>query len=148
MAIRRGPSPAVPVPPAIVIPPHGRYEPGIRGSVSLRTFGPALWRCFVTRYFGFRGRASLAEFWWFTLVVVCGEMVLAQLRSNVPFEVWVYLTLIPGIAVTVRRLHDVHRSGWNYLWIFTFVGAFVVLYWACLPSDSSPLNRWGPPDPI
>jgi len=44
-----------------------------------------------------------------------------------------YVALIPPtIAVTVRRLHDRNRSGWNYWWVLMpFFGALVVLIWCC-----------------
>ena len=38
------------------------------------------------------------------------------------------LILIPSLSVTVRRLHDVNKSGWNMLWSLTIVGVFYVLY--------------------
>ena len=38
------------------------------------------------------------------------------------------LCLIPSLSVTVRRLHDVNKSGWNILWSLTVVGVFYVLY--------------------
>lgn len=39
--------------------------------------------------------------------------------------------LIPVIAVKVRRLHDVNKSGWWLLIAFTGIGYFVLLYWYC-----------------
>ena len=38
------------------------------------------------------------------------------------------VVLIPSLSVTVRRLHDVNKSGWNILWILTIFGAFYVIY--------------------
>ena len=38
------------------------------------------------------------------------------------------LCLIPSLSVTVRRLHDVNKSGWNILWSLTVVGVFYVPY--------------------
>jgi uncharacterized membrane protein YhaH (DUF805 family) len=137
--------------PTLVGFPHAPqasvYRPSPRGPVDVRKFFPAVAAVFA-RYVDFRGRASLAEFWWFEAFQVT---VTLSIRHGVPESLvafWTVLTFVPGIAVAVRRLHDVRKSGWNYLWVFTGVGAFVVLYWMTLPSDSSPDNPWGPPRPL
>jgi uncharacterized membrane protein YhaH (DUF805 family) len=137
-----------------------QYERSDRGPVRLGTAFPAIMRCFA-KYIGFTGRASLAEFWWwvvFQIVVfwliffVNAEIDIARHRNtDVAGKVvlwWWALTFLPGWAVTVRRLHDVRRSGWNTLWLLTYVGALPLLYWASLPSDAAPNNPWGPRDPI
>jgi uncharacterized membrane protein YhaH (DUF805 family) len=99
----------------------------------------------VLRYFGFRGRASLAEYWWYTLF--SWIVFRAVYNAEALLGGWVVLTALPGLAVTVRRLHDTRRSGWNVLWSLTGIGAFAVLYWLTLPSDAN-TNAWGPPDPL
>jgi len=53
--------------------------------------------------------------------------------------------MIPGIAVGVRRLHDVGRSGWWMLIALTGIGAFVLLYW--FVKDSEPGNNEYGPNP-
>lgn len=60
------------------------------------------WRVFVTKYATFTGRASRREFWSFCLIIfliscVCGLAL---------------VTIIPAIAVCIRRLHDINRCGW------------------------------------
>ena len=53
-------------------------------------------------------------------------------------------TLIPGIAVGIRRLHDTDRSGWWLLIAFVpFIGALVLLVFFLLDGTSGP-NRFGP----
>ncbi|MCX5514141.1 DUF805 domain-containing protein [Kaistia algarum] len=50
--------------------------------------------------------------------------------------------LLPSIAVTVRRLHDVGRSGWwIFLGLLPLIGALVLLYWYVQPSQTGP-NRY------
>jgi uncharacterized membrane protein YhaH (DUF805 family) len=145
---------------AVYVPPRpldlGSYEPGPRGELELRTFFPAILRCFA-QYAGFRGRAPLAEFWWFAFlqgaaffgaVLVSGIEPKSSSAAATFWLWWLLLTFVPGWAVTVRRLHDVRRSGWNSLWWFTGIGALVVLILAAFPSDVSPSNPWGPPKPI
>jgi hypothetical protein len=48
----------------------------------------------------------------------------------------------PCIAIVVRRFHDIDKSGWWYLLIFTIGGAFVVLYWLCSAGDERD-NQYG-----
>jgi uncharacterized membrane protein YhaH (DUF805 family) len=52
-------------------------------------------------------------------------------------------TFIPNLAVIARGFHDIDRTGWWILLIFTFFGLFVVIYWACQRGTSGP-NRFGP----
>jgi len=52
--------------------------------------------------------------------------------------------IIPSIAVTVRRLHDMGRSGWwLLLWLIPFVGVIVIFIFTLLDSQATE-NEWGP----
>ncbi len=52
--------------------------------------------------------------------------------------------LIPSIAVGVRRMHDIDRSGWWLLIAFVpFIGVIVLLVFALLPGTAGD-NRFGP----
>ena len=56
-------------------------------------------------------------------------------------------TLLPGLAVSVRRLHDIDRVGWWVLLaLIPVIGAIVLIYWACLRGTVG-ANRFGP-DPL
>jgi len=48
-----------------------------------------------------------------------------------------------NIAITVRRLHDINRSGW-WFWfgLFPIIGQLIVLYWLVQPSDNA-INNYG-----
>jgi uncharacterized membrane protein YhaH (DUF805 family) len=133
---------SVPLPPELDV-----YRRSPRGAVDVRKFFPAVITVFA-KALDFRSRASLAEFWWYETFHVVVTLAIADRVAPIIIGWWTLLTILPGVAVAVRRLHDVRRSGWNYLWVFTGVGAFVVLYWMTLPSDSSPGNPWGPPRPL
>jgi len=105
-------------------------------------------------YVTFRGRASRAEFWQFT--VIMGVIVFAALvidagfisgpnTKEAPFAAIVILAhALPTIAVSVRRLHDVDRSGW-FLFIngIPLVGFVLLLVWACEAGTPGP-NQFGP----
>lgn len=80
-----------------------------------------------TKYATFRGTASRPEYWWWTLfsVVVTGVINAFQGDLDNPNTaastlglVWAVGTLIPGLAVTVRRFHD---AGFSGKWLFTLL---------------------------
>jgi len=54
--------------------------------------------------------------------------------------------IIPMLAVTVRRLHDMDKSGWWILLGFTGIGALVLLYWYVQRGTTGP-NQFGE-DPL
>jgi uncharacterized membrane protein YhaH (DUF805 family) len=57
---------------------------------------------------------------------------------------WWLGTLIPSIAVAVRRFHDQNQSGWLYLLcLIPYVGGIVLLVFMCLDGTPGP-NRFGP----
>ena len=105
-----------------------------------------------SNYAKFRGRAARSEFWWFQLFIVLGGIVAAVLdllaNSNVlggePLATLFYLaTIIPGLAVSVRRLHDTDSSGWwLLLGLIPLIGMIVLIVWWCL-EGSKGYNRFG-----
>jgi len=95
--------------------------------------------CFK-KYATFEGTARRSEYWWFFLFNFVVSMVLALMVPKVSY-VYSLLVLLPGIAVTTRRLHDTDRSGWWQLISFVpFVGIVVMIVFLC--QDSRP-NRYG-----
>ena len=46
-----------------------------------------------------------------------------------------WVTLIPSISLSVRRLHDIDKSGWWLLISFTIIGIPVLIYWAIKAGD-------------
>jgi uncharacterized membrane protein YhaH (DUF805 family) len=103
----------------------------------------------------FSGRAIRSEFWyWFlfaVLVVIATSVVDAVLFSELevsPISTLAGLALIlPGISISIRRLHDLDRSGWWYLLVFVpLVGGIILLIWNCIRGTVGP-NRFGP-DPL
>lgn len=94
-------------------------------------------------YFDFAGRAGRSEFWYFVLfyTVVCLVLTLIDIallgEDGILFSgIFALVMLIPSISVTVRRLHDIDRSGWwTLLWIVPVIGWGVMIYWHCQPSE-------------
>ncbi len=95
------------------------------------------------KYTDFQGRASRPAYWWPALVSFLISLILSLLVGPL-YLIYSLAYLCPSIALGVRRLHDVGRTG-KWMWIvITGVGAIVLLYWAVQPS-SQETNEWGPP---
>jgi uncharacterized membrane protein YhaH (DUF805 family) len=120
----------------------------------------------LKQYANFSGRARRKEYWMFFLFYMIFGAVAMTLDkmfgtafrttfsfSGQPLEYglgygWIYLiyvlaTILPSLAVGVRRLHDIGKSGWNYLLgLIPLVGAIILLVWSCKESQSGE-NKWG-----
>ena len=113
-------------------------------------FWEAIKICF-NKYANFNERASRSEYWWFTLFTTLTNAISSFFDYLIQFDYYnsfleyysfgevgqfeiihFLILLIPSVAVGFRRLHDVNRSAWNYLWAFTIIGA-TVLANACGP---------------
>lgn len=111
-------------------------------------------RLAVKNYANFNGRTSRGGYWWYILAVVLASIAISVVDSlffgsgfgrhgNGPLAILFSLaTIIPGLSITVRRFHDLGRSGWWYLIVFTIIGAFVILYWFCQPGTRGD-NKYG-----
>jgi uncharacterized membrane protein YhaH (DUF805 family) len=105
-------------------------------------------------YVGFSARAARSEYWFWTLFTVLVSIAatlidLALFRSFdfSPLSTIVSLgLLLPSLAVGVRRLHDLDRTGWWLLLIITVIGSILLLVWFCMRGTAGP-NRFGP-DPL
>lgn len=105
-------------------------------------------------YATFAGRAARSEYWYWTLfailVALATSIVDLALFPGVqlsPINSLASLALfLPGLAVSVRRLHDLDRTGWWVLVAFTGIGLILLLVWYCLRGTLGP-NRYGP-DPL
>lgn len=101
-----------------------------------------------SRYVDFSTRSSRSEYWWFVLSYFVIAIVLGLIDSFtigmgiLPLIV-VLAYLIPSLAVVVRRLHDVGRSGWWILIaLIPLIGPLIVLYWMVIGGEDSE-NRFG-----
>ncbi|MGL4364490.1 MAG: DUF805 domain-containing protein [Bacteroidales bacterium] len=110
----------------------------------------------ITQYADFKGRSRRKEYWIFVLFnALFGSIT--QVLDNIlglNFEplhlgigwfscIYGLIILIPSFAVVIRRLHDIGKSGWNYLISFIpIVGWIILLIWLCRDSVKS-ANKWG-----
>jgi len=109
----------------------------------------------LKKYAVFNGRATRSEYWFFVLFNIIASVVLsigdkivgtysAATGLGLLSGVYAIAVLLPGIGVSIRRLHDIGRSGWWLLIAFVpFIGAIVLLIFAA--QDSAPGdNEYGP----
>jgi uncharacterized membrane protein YhaH (DUF805 family) len=109
----------------------------------------------LKKYAVFSGRSRRMEFWYFVLFNIIVGVVLALIdmligtfsaASNIGLLSGIYslAVLIPTLALWVRRLHDIDRTGW---WIFInlipLIGTIVLLVFALTPGTPGS-NRYGP----
>lgn len=112
-------------------------------------FPESVVRC-LRKYATFRGRATRAEYWWFSLFnTLLGMVVYAAVQHLMGTEAAdgaasiVQLALfLPMLAVGVRRLHDIDFRGWWMLLGLTGVGIIPLIIFFCLPGKQAP-NRFG-----
>ena len=98
----------------------------------------------LTNYVGFSGRARRSEFWLYNLFCVIVGVAASIVGSVfVSFLLVPLALLLPGFAITVRRLHDIGKSGWMILVaLVPLVGPIILLVLFCL--DSQPgQNAYG-----
>ena len=109
--------------------------------------------CIAKKYADFNGRASRSEYWWFQLfyiivafvAVIFDSMYIDNSQTMGPLELVTTLALLlPALAVTARRLHDVGRSGWWMLIFITVIGMIPLLIWYISVGTKSK-NKYGPP---
>ena len=106
----------------------------------------AIKTCFE-KYFVFRGRAIRSEYWYFHLFWIV-FWVFAHVSQEVPNIVYISLgicalSLIPYVAVSARRMHDLDRSGWSLLLVLIpFIGGIIILVMFMQPGTKGK-NKFG-----
>lgn len=113
-----------------------------------------------SKFYTFTGRASRPEFWWYYLFIIILYIIAALIEGMVvhpllgfepyapeagqPLQVILTIAIfLPTLAVAIRRLHDIDRSGWWYLvGLVPIIGTLALLWWFTRPSSEGP-NRFG-----
>jgi uncharacterized membrane protein YhaH (DUF805 family) len=108
----------------------------------------------INSYSDFNGRARRKEYWVFTL----WNIIFALLASLLDYFfgivyplvgygplyiAYALFVLVPGIAVTVRRLHDIGKSGWMYLVAFIPIAGFIWLLILLIKEGDQGNNAYG-----
>ena len=117
-------------------------------------------RSVLSKYVGFQGRALRSEYWWWILFVIIltavtnaiDGFVIApllgfqsfEMNAGQPLSIIVSLAFfLPSLAVSIRRLHDIGRSGWWILiGLIPLIGMIVLIYWYVQPSQDGD-NQFG-----
>lgn len=101
---------------------------------------------FLQNYFNFEGRAGRKEFWWAFLFnfVVTFILGLFGKAGTILTAIWSLAILLPYLGVSVRRLHDINKSGWLVLLsLIPIVGIIILIIWWCREGDKTD-NQYGP----
>lgn len=123
--------------------------------------------CWTSKYADFKGRARRKEYWAFwlfqtliSIALIVGLVVVSQVGFSgyeempmsgvimlILFAVFAIASIVPNLANSVRRLHDIDRTGWWILPIILFAAfvpfgfiAYIVL--GCLAGNQG-TNRYG-----
>jgi|SaaInl59LU_5_DNA_1037362.scaffolds.fasta_scaffold48106_1 uncharacterized membrane protein YhaH (DUF805 family) len=124
-------------------------------------------KAYFLKWNDFRSRSSRSEYWWATLFatlasfpvgfiigLVIGFISVIGGFSEPTMEIVVGIIMLPvqifiiiaSTCLVIRRLHDVDRSGWWYLIVFTIIGIIPLLIWYCSKGTDGE-NRFGK-DPL
>ncbi len=116
-------------------------------------------KSFWSNYANFKGRARRSEYWFIQLFLILTNLAVAVIDlalmegdidrfianggGGIVGLVWIVATIVPALAVLIRRLHDTSRSGWWVLiGLIPVAGAIVLLVFTVM--DSTPEeNAWG-----
>lgn len=126
-----------------------------------------MWSYFIrtlsANYANFRGRARRKEYWSFVLfwwlaagALVAIGLLLDSAVGNLDYYdeapvitiilggLFFLATILPGLALCIRRQHDIGLSGWFYLLFFVpYVGSLIIFVFSLIPSQKHD-NKWGP----
>lgn len=106
------------------------------------TFQDSIATC-LRKYATFEGRASRSEFWWFMLFFVLA-IIIPSIISEIAANIIALALLVPNLAVSARRLHDIKKSGWFLLLgLIPIIGSIILLVWSIQKSDPND-NEYGP----
>jgi len=114
---------------------------------------------FFSKYATFSGRARRSEFWfavlftslvstaisivWPSTTVVLDGMSFQQ--SSLPSNLWQLAILVPSIALSWRRLHDVGRKGTYYLFVLLPIVGWILLFIQFVKDSEPGPNAFGEP---
>jgi uncharacterized membrane protein YhaH (DUF805 family) len=122
------------------------------------SFGTAV-KAFWSNYSNFKSRARRSEYWFIQLFLVLTNVAVAAIDlalmngdvdrfianggGGIVGLIWILATIVPAIAVLIRRLHDTDRSGWwALIGLVPLVGAIVLLVFTVEDSNKG-VNKYG-----
>jgi uncharacterized membrane protein YhaH (DUF805 family) len=116
-------------------------------------------KSFWSNYTNFKGRARRSEYWFIQLFLIATniavavvdlalmngdvERFLANGGGGIVGLIWILATIVPALAVLIRRLHDTNRSGWwALIGLIPVAGAIVLLVFTVEDSNKG-VNKYG-----
>lgn len=106
----------------------------------------------LSKFADFSGRARRREYWTFALVNCLIALLLLILglafgedspASNIMVTIFYLIMLVPNLSVSVRRLHDIGKSGWYmFLGLIPLIGGLILLVWSLMDSEPGE-NQYG-----
>lgn len=106
----------------------------------------------LSKFADFSGRARRREYWTFVLVNCLIALLLLTLglafgedspASNIMVTIFYLIMLVPNLSVSVRRLHDIGKSGWYmFLSLIPLIGGLILLIWSLMDSEPGE-NQYG-----
>lgn len=117
----------------------------------------------TTNYANFRGRARRKEYWSYVLfmfvsmtVLMIAAVLVDTATGNFNYDyptpyftggavgLFTLASIVPSVAISVRRQHDIGLSGWFYLLILLpYLGGLILFVFSLIPSQGRE-NKWGP----
>ena len=114
--------------------------------------GKSIKNC-LKKYAVFSGRSSRQEYILFYIFITLVPFLLGVIEELLGFFpstdytifgiIFNLAVFLPTWAVTIRRLHDVNRSGWWILINLTIIGIIPFVYWVCVKKSDEGENRFG-----
>jgi uncharacterized membrane protein YhaH (DUF805 family) len=116
-------------------------------------------KSFWSNYTNFKGRARRSEYWFIQLFLIATNIAVAVIDlalmngdverfianggGGIVGLIWIFATIIPALAVLIRRLHDTNRSGWwALIGLVPVAGAIVLLVFTVEDSNKG-VNKYG-----
>ena len=130
--------------------PFVDYNVNTTGTLNLLE---AFKKVYIEDIFTVKTRASRMEYWGGELIAIPGMFVvvfisyfisigLGDLISNI----LIFWSSVATITVSIRRMHDVGKSGWVLLWNLTIIGTLYTFVLSVTQSEQED-NEWGSPRP-
>jgi uncharacterized membrane protein YhaH (DUF805 family) len=89
-----------------------------------------------SRSFDYQGRSNRGDYWWFVLANLIVLLILLPI-SDVLYNVYSVATIVPGLPLAVRRLHDIGKPWpWVLLALIPIIGTIWLIVLFCQPSLS------------
>ena len=115
------------------------------------SFREAISTCF-SKFADFSGRATRSEYWKFMIFVYVMEALAATIFSvasdgseiSIAYLIISLLFVLPKLSVSVRRLHDIGKSGWFFLISMIPVVGNIIFFIMCLMDSEPRTNKYGP----